>query len=120
MCFIQFYKPKVIKDINKKELLFLYVLFKDGSYNLYRRQENDIWRQVSNASGTSAEGIIDSTAEPGIVYEYCVRPSGSPSQNDSYIAFASKVMDEVFTTEKASVGFVLPTPTITGAPRLCP
>lgn len=91
--------------------------FKDGSYNLYRRQENGSWEQVPNASGTSADGIIDSTAQPGIVYEYCVRPSGSPSQNDSYIAFASKVMDEVFTTEKASVGFVLPTPTITGASR---
>ena len=91
--------------------------FKDGSYNLYRRQENGSWEQVPNASGTSAGGIIDSSAQPGIVYEYCVRPSGSPSQNDSYIAFASKVMDEVFTTEKASVGFVLPTPTITGASR---
>lgn len=91
--------------------------FKDGSYNLYRRQENGSWEPVPNASGRSADGIIDSTAQPGIVYEYCVRPSGEPTQNDSYIAFASKVMDEVFTTEKASVGFVLPTPKISGASR---
>lgn len=91
--------------------------FSDGSYSLYRRPENGGWETAGGVSGTNASGIVDTTATPGVVYEYCVRPSGSPSQTDTYFAFTGKIMDEVYPTEKASVGFIMPTPSIESASR---
>lgn len=88
----------------------------DKSYSLYRRPENGEWVPVG-VSGTSTSGIVDTTATPGVVYEYCVRPDGSPSKTDTYFAFAGKIMDEVYPTEKASVGFIMPTPSIESASR---
>lgn len=90
--------------------------FSGDSYNLYRRPENGKWEQAG-VSGTNESGIVDTTATPGVVYEYCVRPSGSPSETDTYFAFAGKIMDEVYPTEKASVGFIMPTPSIDSASR---
>lgn len=91
--------------------------FSDGSYSLYRRPENGNWEQVANASSTNVNGIVDTTASPGTVYEYCVRPSGSPSQTDTYFDFTAKIMDEAYKTEKASVGFIMPKPFIDAASR---
>lgn len=90
--------------------------FSGDSYSLYRRPENGEW-ESAGVSGTSTSGIVDTTATPGVVYEYCVRPSGSPSLTDTYFAFAGKIMDEVYPTEKASVGFIMPTPSIESASR---
>ena len=90
--------------------------FSGDSYSLYRRPENGEW-ESAGVSGTSTSGIVDTTATPGVVYEYCVRPSGSPSLTDTYFAFAGKIMDEVYPTEKASVGFIMPKPSITSASR---
>ncbi len=90
--------------------------FSGDSYSLYRRPENGEW-ESAGVSGTSTSGIVDTTATPGVVYEYCVRPNGSPSLTDTYFAFAGKIMDEVYPTEKASVGFIMPKPSITSASR---
>lgn len=96
-------------------------------YTVYRRNENTAnWDVVSNnisvAQGykyINNAGTEEKSATPGNVYEYAVgiTNKGHPGENTAYNRFTSQIKDELHTTEKAAIGFVLPQPTIHSVSR---
>ena len=90
------------------------------TYEIYRRRENDetgTWEKILSGKLVS-NGTEDTTAIPGIVYEYMVSPNATdPSTNKSWYNFSSGRKDEFYTSEKAAIGFILPQPLLTSASR---
>ncbi len=89
-------------------------------YRIYRRiEKTDTWETISdNCKVMSYE---DTTAVPGIVYEYAVglitAVSSKPIEDTAYIAFSDKITDTTYTAEKRAAGFILPIPKIGSASR---
>ncbi|MBE6345077.1 MAG: fibronectin type III domain-containing protein [Spirochaetaceae bacterium] len=90
------------------------------SYQVYRKEEKTTtWTYLSTVETTQ---YIDTSADPGKVYEYVIglvydTEQSSPDLDEKYISFSDTKMDDYDVTEKAAAGFILPKPEITSASR---
>lgn len=90
------------------------------TYTIFRREENTSGNWTTLFTGKPVkDGVVDSSATPGTVYEYMVSLDGTvkPEDHKAWYDFLSTHKDEVYTTEKASIGFVLPLPQLTSASK---
>ena len=91
-------------------------------YTVYRKATGESTWTALPTLGSSPE-YLDTTAKPGVVYDYMVAPrttntngQGTPYNNNAYVTFCDSLTDEQ-TGKHLAKGFMLPKPIITRVTR---